>query len=69
MDIEDAVLFLTGTIGNSIEKLAEDAGVSVDELMKAAAEQGVTECSECGWWMDTEETEDGEFLCWQCNQD
>lgn len=66
MDIEEAVVFLTGTIGNSLEELAEEAGVSVDKLMEAAEEQNILECSVCGCWDDVGDYIDGEPFCHQC---
>ena len=69
MDIEEAVSGLTGTIGHHLQELAEDAGVSIDELMKAAEQQNIFECVGCGWWDEAEDFIDSEPFCSQCIED
>lgn len=67
----------TGTILDSVEEIAEELGLPVEErereTLLARIDRQIFSCDGCGWWCLTEElNNDGEFgeqLCDDCDED
>lgn len=61
---------LSGTAGVMVSpsSLAEDNGLTEDQILEVCGEIGVENCSECGWWTFRDEAQevDGEMYCMEC---
>ncbi len=59
---------LVGTSGVYDASVAEALGIDISELEDRAADAEICRCAECGWWVNTSETEDrdGEPVCEDC---
>lgn len=60
--IADALEGSSGTYDNAI---AEQYGLELEELEAVADGMGVVRCECCGWWVATDETQDG-ATCLEC---